>query len=296
MKKLDAAFETHIKSGATTLCNCWLITKRNDQTLGFTDHDQMLQFDGQQFYPTAGFSQSATVQKGESAIDTSDVMGWLDDDRISPLHIRDGQFAGATVDTFKVNWRDTSIRHHFRKDFIGEVSEKDGVFRAELRSQHIALNQVRGKLYQRTCNANFGDADCGVDALSLDHSSTCTIEQITGANQFMVSGLQARANGFADGGHIKWLTGERKNRSLQILRHVAGDPNHTIFVDEADNELAQIGDTIRLTVGCDKRFSTCKAKFANHLNFQGFPHIPGEAFILKYPSADNPLDGRVLVE
>ncbi|MCZ4271151.1 DUF2163 domain-containing protein [Maritalea porphyrae] len=296
MKKLDAAFEAHIKSGATTLCNCWLMTKRNDQVLGFTDHDQVLEFDGHEFHPTAGFSPSATVQKGESAIDTSDVMGWLDDDRISPLHIRDGQFAGATVDTFKVNWRDISIRHHFRRDFIGEVSEKDGVFRAELRSQHIALNQVRGKLYQRTCNASFGDVDCGVDALSLDHSSTCTIEQIIGVNEIVVSGLQGRANGFADGGHIKWLTGERKNRALQILRHIAGNPNHCLFVDETDNELAQVGDTVRVTVGCDKHFSTCKAKFSNHLNFRGFPHIPGEAFILKYPSADNPLDGRVLVK
>ncbi|WP_299347651.1 DUF2163 domain-containing protein [uncultured Maritalea sp.] len=296
MKKLDAAFEAHIKSGATTLCNCWLMTKRNDQVLGFTDHDQLLEFDGYEFYPTAGFSPSATVQKGESAIDTSDVMGWLDDDRISPLHIRDGQFAGATVDTFKVNWRDTSIRHHFRRDFIGEVSEKDGVFRAELRSQHIALNQVRGKLYQRTCNASFGDVDCGVDALSLDHSSTCTIEQIIGVNEIVVSGLQGRANGFADGGQIKWLTGERRNRALQILRHIVGDPNHSLFVDETDNELAQVGDTVRVTVGCDKHFSTCKAKFSNHLNFRGFPHIPGEAFILKYPSADNPLDGRVLVK
>jgi len=296
MRKFDVEFEAHIKSGATTLCNCWLITKRNDQKLGFTDHDQALVFDGQEYHPTAGFSPSATMQKGESAVDTSDVVGWLDDERIAPVHIRDGQFAGAIVDTFKVNWRSTDVRHHFRKDFIGEVIEKDGVFKAELRSQHIALNQVRGNLYQRTCNADFGDVSCQVNAKSAQNASQCSVVELSGSNGLILDGLQARGESWADGGHITWLSGERKNRSFRVLKHIKSDPNDTLFVDETDNQLARNGDQVRVTVGCDKYFATCKQKFSNHLNFQGFPHMPGEAFVLKYPTDDNPLDGHVLVQ
>jgi len=296
MRQFDPQFEAHIKSGATTLCSCWLITKKNDVALGFTDHDQILSFDGVQFMPTAGFSPSATVQKGESAVDTSDVMGWLDDDRIQPAHIRDGQFAGATVDTFKVNWRDPSIRHHFRRDYIGEIVERDGVFKAELRSQHVLLNQARGRLFQRSCNAEFGDGACKLNAQAPEYSNLCSMDQITEQNALVVSGLGSRDIGWANGGQVKWLTGQRKNKVMRVLRHDKTESKDVLYLDSADHELSSVGDQLRVTIGCDKRFSTCKEKFANYLNFQGFPHIPGEAFILKYPSADNPLDGRVLVE
>ena len=43
------------------------------------------------------------------------------------------------------------------------------------------------------------------------------------------------------------------------------------------------GDTFTVTAGCDKRFATCRDKFANVVNFRGFPHIPGNDFIVSYP-------------
>jgi uncharacterized phage protein (TIGR02218 family) len=43
------------------------------------------------------------------------------------------------------------------------------------------------------------------------------------------------------------------------------------------------GDTFSITAGCDKSFSTCRDRFANILNFRGFPHIPGNDFAFSYP-------------
>ncbi len=37
---------------------------------------------------------------------------------------------------------------------------------------------------------------------------------------------------------------------------------------------------VRLEAGCDKRVDTCRLKFDNLLNFQGFPDIPGEDWLL----------------
>jgi uncharacterized phage protein (TIGR02218 family) len=42
------------------------------------------------------------------------------------------------------------------------------------------------------------------------------------------------------------------------------------------------GDAVVLRAGCDKQFSTCRAKFANAQNFRGFPHMPGNDFVLSY--------------
>ena len=41
------------------------------------------------------------------------------------------------------------------------------------------------------------------------------------------------------------------------------------------------GDTFAVTAGCDKRFATCRDRFANAVNFRGFPHIPGNDFVVQ---------------
>ena len=43
------------------------------------------------------------------------------------------------------------------------------------------------------------------------------------------------------------------------------------------------GDIVRIEAGCDKRAETCRLKFGNFLNFQGFPHVPGEDWLASYP-------------
>ena len=40
---------------------------------------------------------------------------------------------------------------------------------------------------------------------------------------------------------------------------------------------------IRLEAGCDKLFETFQLKFNNLLNFQGFPDIPGEDWVMSVP-------------
>ena len=47
-------------------------------------------------------------------------------------------------------------------------------------------------------------------------------------------------------------------------------------------------------LGCDRRLTTCRERFGNVANFRGFPHIPGNDFVLKYPRDDQPLEGGAL--
>ncbi|RYE11181.1 MAG: DUF2163 domain-containing protein [Hyphomicrobiales bacterium] len=48
-------------------------------------------------------------------------------------------------------------------------------------------------------------------------------------------------------------------------------------------------------LGCDRRLATCRERFGNVANFRGFPHIPGNDFVLKYPRGGDALDGGALV-
>jgi uncharacterized phage protein (TIGR02218 family) len=44
-------------------------------------------------------------------------------------------------------------------------------------------------------------------------------------------------------------------------------------------------------VGCDKRWATCVGTFANGINFQGFPDIPGDDFLTAVPVEGGRNDG-----
>jgi uncharacterized phage protein (TIGR02218 family) len=43
-----------------------------------------------------------------------------------------------------------------------------------------------------------------------------------------------------------------------------------------------------VTVGCDKSHETCRARFDNVLNFRGFPHMPGNDFVVRVPQQGEP--------
>jgi uncharacterized phage protein (TIGR02218 family) len=55
-----------------------------------------------------------------------------------------------------------------------------------------------------------------------------------------------------------------------------------------------IGDAFLATAGCDKQFATCSAKFGNGVNFRGFPHMPGEEAVLRYPNQGDANNGAPL--
>ena len=51
-----------------------------------------------------------------------------------------------------------------------------------------------------------------------------------------------------------------------------------------------------LAQGCDRRLATCRARFDNVANFRGFPHIPGNDFVLRYPHSDGDHNGGALFQ
>lgn len=294
MRTLDPGFAAHIASGQTTLATCWRLTRADGVVMGFTDHDRALSFDGTQFSPLAGFEGAEIAARLGAEIDTSEVVGVIEDATITEADIRLGRYAGARIETWRVNWRDPAVRELIRADTIGEISEEDGLFRAELRSAHGALNVVRGRLYQRGCDAELGDARCGVDIQNSANWRDVTVTETIDAHFLLVSGLEDTDPGWSAFGTIAWTSGARVGFTDRIASQDRDDLGDRLGLDPDSRGSISAGDTGRVTVGCDKQFTTCRDKFANTVNFRGFPHVPGTDFILKYPRKDDPLDGRAL--
>jgi hypothetical protein len=78
---------------------------------------------------------------------TSDVAGCLSSDAITEEDLRRGDYEGARVEIFLVNWSASDQPMLVKVQEIGEVVRDAGQFRAELRSFAHRLNQPQGRVY-----------------------------------------------------------------------------------------------------------------------------------------------------
>jgi uncharacterized phage protein (TIGR02218 family) len=295
MKTLDAGFAAHIASGATTLATCWRLTRTDGLVLGFTDHDVALSFEGTEFVPTAGFDAGSRTARLGAQVDTSDVVGILTSEAIDEDDILMGRFDGAVVETWRVNWRDPSMRALVAKASIGEITREDGRFRAELRSGQAALNVARGRIYQSLCDATVGDARCGVDLADPGFTASASVAAVLDTYRLSIAGVEDFAEGWFGFGKALWGDGRRRGLTDRIVSHSRVGGADIFGFAQPVGDWVVAGDTLTASAGCDRRFSTCKAKFANAVNFRGFPHIPGNDFVLAYPKPGDALNGRPLV-
>lgn len=296
MKKLHEGYRAHVKSGATTLSTCWRVLRNDGVSLGFTDHDEVIIFDGTSFEPTAGSDGSELTAKAGFAVDTSEMLGVLSSAAIAEDDVRLGRYNQAVVEIWKVNWRDSEQRDLLRRDSIGDITREDGYFKAELRSAEIGLNVERGRLYQGLCGTNLGDAPCGIDLRTPQNWVVSEILAFSGNNRFVLSGLEGFEADWFIYGKAVWTSGQRIGVTDRVITQYRLSGVNQVTFEEDVSAWVTVGDTLELFAGCDRRFSTCKSKYQNQINFRGFPHIPGNDFILKYPKEGDTLNGVALVK
>ena len=63
MKSLPAGLQDHLDSGATTLCWCWRLVRTDGPVLGFTDHDNDIEFNGTVYEAVSGFSAGEIINR-----------------------------------------------------------------------------------------------------------------------------------------------------------------------------------------------------------------------------------------
>lgn len=295
MRVLDIGLAAHLAQSETTLATCWKLVRRDGVVLGFTDHDRVLSFGGTSFVPSTGLDGSEVPGKLGMGVETSEVLGVLSAEAISEDDILLGRYDGATVETWRVNWSDVSQRVKLRSDTIGEIIREDGVFRAELRSAQQGLNATHGRIYHGLCDASLGDARCKVDLTNPLHRGLATVTAVQDSHRVVVSELAGFGEaGFAFGAGV-WTSGRRNGLRDGVLAHQRVGGSDILGFGVALGDWIEVGDTLTVTAGCDRRFETCRSRFGNAVNFRGFPHIPGSDYVLRYPRREDRLDGRSTV-
>lgn len=282
MKLLSPDLENHLASGATTLCWCWRLTRRDGQELGFTDHDRDVAFDDTTFEAAAGFTASDMRDSVGLSVDNLEVTSALSSERLSETDLAAGVYDDARVEIFRVNWQEPGQRVLMRTGSLGEVRRAGGEFAAEVRGLSHYLQQPKGRLYQFACDADLGDARCKVDLDAGTYRGTGIVTEILGDRGFKASGIETFSDDWFTRGLLTFTSGESNGQAIEVKDHTKDGDVVTIELWNAPRALLAVGDAFAVTAGCDKHFGTCGEKFSNTLNFRGFPHMPGNDFITQF--------------
>jgi uncharacterized phage protein (TIGR02218 family) len=297
MKQLPSGLQAHLDGGATTLCWCWRLTRRDEVQYGFTDHDNDLQLDGTLFEAASGFSASELQSGVGLSTDNLEAEGALMSNRLNEADLARGRFDDARVEIFRVNWQQPDQFILMSSGSLGEVRRGRNGFQAEIRGLAHYLQQPGGRLIQYGCDAILGDQRCGIDvgAGSVWRHSGRVLEALS-AYRFKAGDLDDFNAGWFSRGSLIWQTGQNAGISIEIKQHMVQE-NGDVIIELWQNMVDDIetGDRFELITGCDKQFSTCRDRFQNQANFRGFPHVPGNDFIVSYPGrADIDNDGGSL--
>ena len=293
MRSLSATMQARLDAPTSTFCHCWKILRRDGAIMGFTDHDQDLVFDRVTYQAASGLLSGPRDEHLGFGVGKAEVSGALTQLDVDEALLAKGLLDGASVETWLVDWSDVSVRLLLEIENIGEVRRGEHAFSADLRSLAHVMDQETGRRYGRDCSADLGDQRCGLGLSGSPFQSTAVVRAMADGVQmtFAISGV---SDGWFAGGRFRIVSGVAKDVRGTIRAHRQTGETCLITLWTPLAGSPAIGDRVELTAGCDKSFETCGTKFNNHVNFRGFPHIPGNDVLMATPSATSVMDGGSL--
>ena len=283
MRTIPSALQAKLERGVTTLARCFLVTRRDAVKLGFTDHDADITIDGTVCHAGTGLTASEATARLGLQVDGGEIAGALADESLLESDLAAGRYDAADIEVHLVDWSEPSLRVLLAKGVLGEIRREGAAFTAELRSLAHRLNEESGRLYTATCSADLGDARCTVDLTDAAFRGAGAVASLAGASAFRVSGLDDFDDGWFTAGKFIFSGGANAGFAVEVKTHRVALDGVLIELWQAPPEPISVGDGFTVTAGCDKRFSTCRDRFGNGVNFRGFPTIPGNDFVISYP-------------
>lgn len=267
-RPLTPELEAHLAQEVTTLAACWRVTRPDGVLILGTEHDQDIIIEANSpshpytgtYLARAGITGSDVRSTSNMSVDNMEVEGAINAagdltvPGLSPSDIEAGLFDNASVVLFLVNWQapdDGQIV--LRTGNIGEISRTaEGKYKTELRGLAQKLSQNIIRTYGSSCDAELGDARCGIDLTA--YTLTGTVTAVTSNRRFM-----AELN--------------------------EGSPTITIDIElflPMPNDI-EVGDEFSIRPGCDKSAVTCRETFANIKNFRGHGYlVPGIGELISF--------------
>lgn len=288
MKTIGASLNTHLQGSTTNLAMIVKVTRRDGEIFGLTGHDRALTYLGLRYETGAAAPQlAALVRSAGVNVDNSDVDGALSD-VVTYEDIEAGDWFAARLEIMRVNWADLTMgAETIAVGELGQAQHDGRGFKVEFMGRTHKLGRVITRQYLPTCDADLGDARCGVDIEPL--AITGSVTNVTSNRIFEDAGTGFPSpDNYHDYGKLLWLTGANAGRGMEVKTQVGG----LFTLQLGMKRTITVGDTYKAYPGCNKLKKTgvldigspsstslyqgdCVVKFNNAINFRGFDEIPG---------------------
>ncbi|HEY0925663.1 baseplate hub protein [Brevundimonas sp.] len=171
MRQIPQALADRIENGAATLCHVWLLRRLDGTRMGFTDHDADLTVDGVTCRAASGWVGGA-ARSGLDAVGSAVVSGGLDDAAIAEVDMAGGLYDQADVELWRVDWEQPDLRARIWRGRLAKCLREGERFTVDIEGPMAALDRIVGRTFGRSCDADLGDARCGVDR-AMFPGATC---------------------------------------------------------------------------------------------------------------------------
>lgn len=274
-KNVSSNLQTHLNGEVTTMASILEIIRVDGTGFRFTSHDEDIDFGGDTYVAVGGYTSTSIQSATGLSIDRLDLEAVLDSAGFNESDLIAGLFDFATFKVSDINYNvPTDGVVIQRAGVLGAYSHGEPEVEVELRGLIQYLHQRIGRLFMKRCDADLGDDRCTVVLASF--TVTGTVSSVTNRRTFVVSTPPA-----ARGGLLTWTSGANNGLSMEV-RSVSGN---TINLSLPMPYNVVSPDDYSVYRGCDKRASTCETTFDNIKFHRGFPFIPGNDEIYRYPDA-----------
>lgn len=278
MKATPTALAAHYAGGATTLAHALRITRTDGQVFAYTSGSVSVTIGGVLYSAAQGLDISGIASSVGLAVDNLELTTLDDGSLFTSADIKAGVWQNAAFVIFRYNWASpTDGVDYLLAGMVGNVTLKLGAVVAELRGLQQYLQQPVGNVTSMSCRARLADQPmqagnnrCGLVAATW--TDALTVTAVTDRRTFTATGTARAADWYTEG-IATWVTGANAGLKAKIKAYSAAQVFELLTSQQHD---IAVGDTLTALAGCRKRLAEdCLAKFANVVNFQGEPHLPG---------------------
>ena len=274
MKTISSTLASAINEG--NICSIFTIVAKDGTTRCFTDHDKELIVDGKTYIPSAGVTRFKTKVTNDAEVSSQEMAATVLD--MPHQEMVDGKWDNAQIESALVAWADPDAGKLINfKGSVGAIQFTDEGFRADVQNYLRDLGRNLGHNVTANCrHVLFSQRTpgmiswCGVNRGS--YVSNATVTGIVSQKLKVSISNTGRPAEWASAGFAKFTSGSNAGLTFEIKKHLL-DAGETITFYLPTLAQINIGDTLEITAGCDKRMETCKSKFGNMVNFGGFPHL-----------------------
>lgn len=267
MKTLAAALQTVYEGEVQTLALCYKATWRDGTVRGFTTHTEDITLGGVTYKANTGFDPSQVRATAGMAVDGLDLSGPAVSPAINRSEQMEAYWDAARLEIFEVDYTQPEVGVNTqRTGWIGNIETKGLVFEAEMRGLMHKLQQTQGRVVQESCDADFCDSRCGLNAAT--YTVTGTVDTVTSRRAF-TDAARTEAAGLFTYGVLTWTSGSNIGLSSAVKSYTVG----VVELVEAMPRDISVNDGYSMLKGCTKTREACVA-YSNIVNFRGFPEVP----------------------